>query len=255
MEDPCHTAEEIVQPYSGQIQREFGIAALPLNTGLALLLQAHRYANDVSRDPWDFAVEISNLRHAGLNESDFRWLICKGFVEHASDVTLLGQKGRTFCPNGELIFTRTTCISLTAAGTEFAENLLSRTLLFADPEDCRSGTNVSDDSQNGVVALPIWDSSRHELWLGNHLIKQFKHRSPNQEIILAAFQEEGWPVSVRDPLRPLQEVDSKRRLNDTIKSLNHHQVKEMMRFRGDGTGEGIIWERVVRIGRENLYSH
>ena len=34
----------------------------------------------------------------------------------------------------------------------------------------------------------------------------------------------------------------KRRLHDTIRSLNRNQKEGRLRFKGDGTGEGIVWE-------------
>ena len=78
--------------------------------------------------------------------------------------------------------------------------------------------------------------------LGDRVVKRFKHKSRNQEAILATFQEDGWPYRVYDPLSPIADCDPKRRLNDTIKGLNHHQENALIRFRGDGTGEAIIWE-------------
>ena len=36
--------------------------------------------------------------------------------------------------------------------------------------------------------------------------------------------------------------DPKRRLSDTIKCLNRKQANSLIHFRGDGTGEGIVWE-------------
>ena len=48
--------------------------------GLWLLQQAHDYAAELSRSHWDFAVEISALREAGLTNSDLRWLACSDKV-------------------------------------------------------------------------------------------------------------------------------------------------------------------------------
>ena len=53
---------------------------------------------------------------------------------------------------------------------------------------------------------------------------------------------------IDDPLPPQAEQDSKRRLSDTIKCLNNKQINELIRFHGDGTGEGITWEQVEPIG-------
>jgi hypothetical protein len=41
------------------------------------------------------------------------------------------------------------------------------------------------------------------------------------------------------------ELDPKVRLHDTIKALNRHQVFEVLRFLGDGTGRGIAWRLLV----------
>ncbi len=88
---------------------------------------------------------------------------------------------------------------------------------------------------------PRWDAERKELCLGNQLVKVFKWPSPNQETILAVFEEEGWPAKIDDPLPVVPDQCPKRRLHDTIKCLNRNQRVELIRFRGDGTGEGIIW--------------
>ena len=64
-----------------------------------------------------------------------------------------------------------------------------------------------------------------------------------------AFEEEGWPAKIDDPLAPQSQQDPKRRLHDTIKCLNRNQKNELLHFRGDGTGEGILWELV---GRERV---
>jgi hypothetical protein len=63
--------------------------------------------------------------------------------------------------------------------------------------------------------------------------------------VLTAFQEEGWPEWIADPLPPEPGQDAKRRLNDTIKRLNDNQQVQLIRFRGDGTGQGVLWEAVA----------
>ena len=95
-------------------------------------------------------------------------------------------------------------------------------------------------------ALPHWDRDRQELRVGNVVVKQFKVPAPNQEMIIAAFEEEGWPPRIDDPLPPHPQQDSKRRLHDTINSLNRNQREELIRFLGDGSGQGIRWERTDR---------
>ena len=75
-------------------------------------------------------------------------------------------------------------------------------------------------------------------------MKRFKWTAANQETILVAFEEEGWPARIDDPLPQQPEQDPKRRLSDTIKCLNRKQTNELIRFRGDGTGEGVTWELI-----------
>ena len=65
-----------------------------------------------------------------------------------------------------------------------------------------------------------------------------------QEAILAAFQEEGWPPHLDDPLPPVRDGYPKDRLRDAIRHLNANQKKRLIRFRGDGTGQGILWELI-----------
>ena len=96
---------------------------------------------------------------------------------------------------------------------------------------------------HGNAALPHWDPATHTLRLGNKIVKQYRVPSPNQETVLAVFQEEGWPPRIDDPLPPVADGLPRDRLRNTIRSLNSSQKNRFLRFRGDGTGEGICWER------------
>ncbi len=97
----------------------------------------------------------------------------------------------------------------------------------------------------GSRLLPRWDAESRRLWLGERLLKAFRQPAPNQTILLAVFQEQGWVRRIDDPL-PRQEgdkeEDAKRRLHDTIKNLNRVLPAGTIRFHGDGTGQGILWD-------------
>ena len=84
--------------------------------------------------------------------------------------------------------------------------------------------------------------------MGTNVVKEFKLPSPNQETLLTAFEEEGWPPHIDDPLSPTPPLDPRRRLHDTIKALNRKQKHGLIRFRGDGSGEGIRWEFTTQDG-------
>jgi hypothetical protein len=64
----------------------------------------------------------------------------------------------------------------------------------------------------------------------------------NQQLIIEAFQEEGWPESIDDPLPPAADQDPKRRLQATLISLNRNQIVPLLRFHGNGNGDRVYWE-------------
>ena len=211
-----------------------------LKAALAALLEAFDYAEDTGSDCWDFAVAIRRLRELGLSETDLRWLVKRRFVEHAREVTVQGDDGRQFRPTGNLTFTRRTCFVLTEIGVLRARSIA----------DCRRPTsNVVqiDASENGRIVMDPtvdWHADARKLCVNGQIVKRFKWPAANQEAVLNAFQEEGWPERIDDPLPPQPEQDPKRRLADTIKCLNRKQVNQLIHFHGDGTGEGIFWELV-----------
>ena len=61
---------------------------------LHILLQAHECAQDTECDPWDFAIEVTALKQAGLHETDLRWLLKKQFVQHRVEATADGDEVR-----------------------------------------------------------------------------------------------------------------------------------------------------------------
>jgi hypothetical protein len=78
------------------------------------------------------------------------------------------------------------------------------------------------------------------------LVKRYIVPAQNQELVLAVFEEEGWPASIDDPLPFGGTVDRWRRLKSTIHKLNSCQEQAIVRFHGNGTGDGIRWRFVGR---------
>lgn len=217
----------------GTVVAEHGKAAL------ALLLESRAYAEELERSPWDFAVEIGSLRAAGLTTSDLRWLVCKSHVEHARESTMPGDQTRCFRAGGGLTFSRRTCFVLTETGVAYARRAIA-TASYAAGSNGHGERVVHATASGGQ--RPKWDRERQELRVGEIVVKQYKVPAANQETILAAFEEEGWPVRLDDPLPPHPEQDSKRRLHDTIVSLNRNQKNSVIRFSGDGSGQGVRWQ-------------
>jgi hypothetical protein len=202
---------------------------------LRSLREAHTYAASLSQDVWQFALGITSLGQGGLSHNDIRWLLYRRFVLHGMETTQPGEERRTFRAGGAIRFERRSCFVLTEAGIAFAREALC-TPVVDQP------TSLATNDVAPAAIVPTWDRDRQELRLGKELVKCFKTPAPNQELILAAFQEEGWPVHIYDPLPPHPEQDPRRRLHDTINSLNRNQKKPLVRFMGDGSGQGVRWD-------------
>lgn len=223
--------------------------AARMQAGLELLDRAYQAAVDIDCDPWEMAVEIADLRRAGLSLTDLRWLVRKGFAQHAQEVTQPGEEQRAFHSPRGVAFTRRTCLMLTGQGATLLRQTASLPrppLSVAAPAIARADLPQSSAAPQ-CEPLPHWDGDLMELRVGGQLVKQFKVPAPNQEMVLSAFEEEGWPARIDDPLPPVPDQDSKRRLHDTINSLNRNQKQPLIRFLGDGSGQGVRWVAGSRV--------
>ena len=215
-----------------------------VTTAFDILLDALEYARDMQQSEWHFAVEISDFHRLRLSNSDLRWLVGRGFVNHGIEVTLGADSERIFRHTERLMFCRKSCFVLTPAGASLARQLSGRT----DSAEARGMREppllnfIESPSSVSSSAPPKWDRDRQELWLGKVLIKRFRVPAVSQEAVLAAFEEEHWPPRIDDPLPPRADQVPKRRLQETIKSLNKNQKRPLIRFLGDGSGQGVLWE-------------
>lgn len=198
------------------------------------LLDAHDFAADRSLDRWDFAVRLGELCQFGVEESELRWLVSSGYVRHAKEVTDDADARRRFVPRKHLAFDSRTCFVLTDRGVGEA-----RRVLRCPP---KSFDSLAFSLRRGRATAIIWDADTRELWVNGRIAKRYRWPAANQEAVLNAFQEERWPPRIDDPLPPQGDQDPKRRLGDTIKCLNRKQEAWLIHFRGDGTGQGVLWE-------------
>jgi len=218
----------------------FRTPGVPIANALRKLSRAFHYSVECDRTKWDFAVEISDLDSMGLSHDELRWMIGMQLVEQAREISETQGMGRSFDSPGGFSLSTKSCFVLTATGLQLAADIGDES-----PQDLRHFSN-GEQSRNQERLPPVWDDQRHELRLDGKLVKRFKWRATNQEAILAAFQEECWPPRIDDPLPPIPETDPKRRLSDTIKCLNRKQQDPLVRFSGDGTGQGVLWDLVDR---------
>jgi hypothetical protein len=91
----------------------------------------------------------------------------------------------------------------------------------------------------GTGPVPVWDDTAHVLRFQGRIIRRLHRpsRSVNMIAILTAFEEEGWPRKIDDPLPNGRDPG---RLRETVRSLNRNL--EHIRFHADGSGEGVRWE-------------
>src|SRR5262249_40324421 len=127
------------------------------------------------------------------------------------------SKRRVFGKRSELLFHSRSSFVLTKAGLRAARLLIGE--------------------------IPFYNRDMHELRVRGQLVKNLKQPAPDQDAILSSFEELGWPRRIDDPLpRKPSGQDPKLRLRDAIKRLNQRQNPHLVHFRGDGRGQGIIWE-------------
>lgn len=104
-------------------------------------------------------------------------------------------------------------------------------LLFSTPQ-------LWEEEKKRTAVRPQWNSARGELSWDGSICKRFRQRARNQKTILDAFQEEGWPERIDDPLPGDSKANRRQRLADALRRLNDNTH---LRFEFDGTTEGILW--------------
>lgn len=189
---------------------------------LGLLRHAATLAADASCNRWEFAVELPELLRAGASVTTLRWLVAKGLALHGTETRGEGDP-RAITPTHSLRFGKRSCFVLADVSIDGTRLTLATQIIEGKPP-------------------PHWDAERRELWFRGTLVKRFRVPADNQERILAAFEEEGWPGRVDDPLPPHGEVEPKRRLRATVQALNRAQATPRVRFESDGQGTGVCWQ-------------
>ena len=97
--------------------------------------------------------------------------------------------------------------------------------------DVRRG---ADSGYEVGTQRPRWDGDLRSLTWNGETVASYSWSAPNQAMILSAFEEEGWPPRIDDPL-------PRGRLRQTLKDLQKKFKDAPITFRANGTGEGILW--------------
>jgi hypothetical protein len=214
------------------------LSAADRQTAMAPPSEAHQLAIVANRDRWEFAVELATLLAAGASVAALRFLVHDGYLDHAQEVTRNGDALRRFRPVANLSFPPGTCFVLTDKGVryglEYGEGVLAQPWL-----DSRSSTAIGSPH-----CRPVWSTRERTLVLGGRVVLRYLYRSPNQELVLTVFQEEGWPSRIDDPLPFVAGLDAKQRIRDTVRALNAKQAEHLIGFRSDGSGQCVVWQLI-----------
>jgi hypothetical protein len=235
---------EIIADQSNQIAILGLLRTIP-RPGLAILWRSFQYSRDLKGASGDFAVSCHELAECGFTANDIRWLEFRGITTSATQFSQPIPQALSYRGGS-----RAEAITL----TEFGSNIVGLLLNGNSGEQESQPTPVAQQSPIRRLKqnpLPRWDSQRRELRFDQVVLKLFRWPAVNQETLLMAFEEEGWPARIDDPLSPQQEQDPKRRLHDTIKCLNRNHLHKIIHFRGDGTGEGVIWDLLGSPNRDD----
>jgi hypothetical protein len=194
------------------------------NRRLALrpLLEAYDTAVDTGWGVWMYACNVQFLRQQGAFDATLRWLIDQGLAEHRLETPSRSATRRTFKRTRSNHFTQASCFVLTEAGALHARSLGLR-------------------GRKRKPVTPVYDPQLRTLVFAGVPVKEFHRPSTNQELLLRALQEQKWERRLDDPLPPLEGMDAKKRLNDTVYHLNKHQKPRLILFACDGTGTGLTW--------------
>jgi hypothetical protein len=212
-------------------------------------MRAYLHAMDAGADAWEFAVEIDDLRRARIANSDLRWLLSRGLAIHAKE-TPFDNGRRRFDSDPQPHIDDRSCFVITQAGLSLLGAMdVTSAAHASDARRRSSGAAMCADASiaNGTLALtelPNWDRQRRELWVSGVLVKQLRRPAANQQAVLDLFEATNWQRQITDPLPLVHAQCPKRRLHDAIKALNRRHLRQVIRFSGDGSGQGVLWARV-----------
>jgi hypothetical protein len=196
---------------------------------------------------WEFAIEIEHLLAAGTTPTALRELRCSGLIEAALETTPHGAVRRRFKKIRSLTLPPRSCLVLTSAGDRFAAANIQH-LPNTDPafaSGLESSRSVPQPVANhSDLIRPHWDERSRTLFFDGQIVKRLQRPARNQATILDAFQEEGWPSSIYDPLPPIAGITSKRRLHNAINKLNSGILIPLVHFYGNGDGLAVCWQCV-----------
>jgi hypothetical protein len=196
-----------------------------------ILLRHHHAAQEQEEQPQSWPLPWQTLRLSGIDDQIFQWLLYQDHAEHFRQLPG-SQPPHRFEESPRLH--AESCLVLTDSGERFGIELLTA----YEPGDPDQIEAVGKEFRLGRF-IPHY-ADRTLTW-GRKVVKAYAQSSSNQDLVLRAAEELGWPPYFDDPLPRVLGMNPKVRLHDTIKSLNRYQKTAILHFQGDGTGTRIGW--------------
>lgn len=197
---------------------------------LCLLLKAHDHTHGQGHPPWNAAVKMRSLLAEGLTDQGLLELVCWRYLEHTSEAEQAAKVRGIVHPFTPQQLSANFCFLLTNEGLAVARGL---------------GRRASDGPPPMVLAqLPHWNAEEQCLSFAGQVVKQFQQPAPNQELVLATFQECGWAFRVDNPFPRGGPVDWLEQLHNVICRLNSAQKHALfhLQFGYDNEGKRIHWQ-------------
>lgn len=197
------------------------------------LLRAHQETGSANADEWERGVPFRELHRVGASEETLASLVRAGYLQRCER----GKSAKPSARSSGAVRFRGSRFLLTARGLSWARRLVDR----RTAQSSGTGDEAADLAHVKLPRKPQFDRDRRILWWGGHEVMTFERPAPVQEVIVTTFDDSEWPGRIDSPLTNTR--NSKARLRDAVRRLNDAVRIKLIRFRTDGYGRGVRWER------------
>ena len=104
-------------------------------------------------------------------------------------------------------------------------------------------SRFGESEVNAIVHQPFYSVIENCLYIDANVVKRFRHSSPNQQLLLVAFEEAAWRFQIHDPLPIVTGQVPRERIANAVKRLNRSQKGELtIHFSLADGGSAIRWQ-------------
>jgi hypothetical protein len=195
---------------------------------LVQLFCRHHCAVLLGRAPQERAADWQSLRaEVGAGDADLGALLAAGLIERHEGAPPGPRGGRAGPPpHPDFLEGGRPAFALTSAGAA-----LAKAMFCAAPAAARAGGPGGE--------RPCWRAADRELRFRGEVVLRFGRSAPNQERVLGALEELGWPPQIDNPLPLKKGKRQRKRLCDTLRHLSAAQ--RAIHFRVSVDGRAVLW--------------